>query len=198
MRSELKRLQRELGITTLYVTHDQLESIQMSDRVAVMNAGHILQIGKPNDVYERPTSQFVADFMGSTNLINGVVRKPVHGPGVECVETDLGPLECSFSCAFVEGAKVLVSVRPENIKLVPEMIAQEANVVEGRLKEQSAWQGVADYTIDVRGIELRVRSAVNGKFVAGSQTVRLQLAPETCVVVSTEKGEQRHETKATL
>src|SRR5262245_48094247 len=85
MRSELKRLQRELGITTLYVTHDQLESIQMSDRVAVMNAGQILQIGKPNDVYERPTSQFVADFMGSTNLINGVVRKPVHGPGVECV-----------------------------------------------------------------------------------------------------------------
>lgn len=184
MRSELKRLQRELGITTLYVTHDQVESIQMSDRVAVMSSGRILQIGKPDEVYERPTSQFVADFMGSTNLLTGVLRRSVSPANVEVVDTDIGRLRCSFSCAFAEGAKVLVSVRPENIKLAPAGVAVGENVIEGRIKEQSAWQGMADYTVDVSGVELRVRAAVNGKVLSCSDLVRLQLAPDKCVVIS--------------
>ena len=85
MRSELKRLQRELGITTLYVTHDQMEGILLSDRIAVMNGGRILQIGKPDEVYERPDSQFVADFMGSTNLLQGILRKEVGAAALEVV-----------------------------------------------------------------------------------------------------------------
>ena len=198
MRSELKRLQRELGITTLYVTHDQLESIQMSDRVAVMRSGRILQIGKPGEVYERPTSQFVADFMGSTNLINGILRRPVHGPAVQTVETDLGLLQCSFSGAFAGGAKVLVSVRPENIKLTPGAAAVGENIIAGRIKEQSAWQGMGDYTVDVSGVELRVRAALNGKVYSCSDIVQLQLAPDKCVVLCTDKGDRSHETATTL
>ena len=103
MRSELKRLQRELGITTLYVTHDQMEGILLSDRIAVMNAGRILQLGKPNEVYERPNSQFVADFMGSTNILKGILRKEVRAAALEIVETDLGPLLCSFAAALAFG-----------------------------------------------------------------------------------------------
>ena len=83
MRAELKRLQRELGITTLYVTHDQMEGILLSDRIAVMNGGRILQLGKPDEVYERPDSQFVADFMGSTNLLRGTLRKEVGAAALE-------------------------------------------------------------------------------------------------------------------
>ena len=198
MRSELKRLQRELGITTVYVTHDQVESIHMSDRIAVMNRGRVLQIGKPYDVYERPTSQFVADFMGTTNLINGVLRKPVTGPTVEFVDTKLGLLQCSFSCAFSEGATVLISVRPENIKFAPENESASVNIVAGRIKERSAWQGMADYAIDVGGIELRMRAAVNGNALASIDPVRLHLIPDKCVVVSTDKGDRSYESAATL
>ena len=68
MRFELKRLQRELKITTVYVTHDQSEALALSRQIAVMNEGHILQIGTPRDIYERPSSQFVADFVGNTNF----------------------------------------------------------------------------------------------------------------------------------
>ena len=194
MRSELKRLQRELGITTLYVTHDQIESIHMSDRVAVMSGGRILQIDKPNEVYERPTSQFVADFMGSTNLINGVLRNSVCAPVVALVDTDLGPLQCSFASPFAAGTRVTISVRPENIKITAEIILNGANVLAGRIKDQSVCLGMADYCVDVRGIELLVRSAVNGRAFSGSETVNLQLAPDKCVVVSTDKGDQWHET----
>src|SRR5882724_5899502 len=144
MRSELKRLQRELGITTLYVTHDQMESMHMSDRVAVMSGGRILQMDRPNEVYERPTSQFVADFMGSTNLINGVLRTSVSGPVAELVDTDLGPLRCSFASPFAAGTKVSISVRPENIKIAAETIFNGDNVLEGRIKDQSVCLGVAD------------------------------------------------------
>ena len=96
MRSELKRLQRDLGITTIYVTHDQMEGMVLSDRVAIMSAGQILQLGNPHDVYERPDSHFVADFMGSTNLITGVLLTRVERPSIEVVGTDLGPLKVRF------------------------------------------------------------------------------------------------------
>ena len=73
MRFELKRLQRELGITTVYVTHDQSEALALSHEIAVMNEGRIQQIGSPRDIYERPRSQFVADFVGTTNFLDGTV-----------------------------------------------------------------------------------------------------------------------------
>src|SRR5512132_3497553 len=76
MRFELKRLQRELGITTVYVTHDQSEALALSHSIAVMNAGRIEQLGTPREVYERPRNQFVADFIGSTNFVAGDVAGP--------------------------------------------------------------------------------------------------------------------------
>jgi ABC-type Fe3+/spermidine/putrescine transport system ATPase subunit len=92
---------------------------------------------------------------------------------------------------------VTISVRPENIKITAEIILNGANVLEGRIKDQSVCLGMADYSVDVRGIELLVRSAVNGRAFSGSETVKLQLAPDKCVVVSTDNGDQGHETAAT-
>lgn len=74
MRSELKRLQRALGITTIFVTHDQREALVLSDRIAVMNEGKIEQVGTPTDIYQRPSTVFVADFVGSTNLLSGTLQ----------------------------------------------------------------------------------------------------------------------------
>ena len=184
MRSELKRLQRELGITTLYVTHDQLEGILLSDRIAVMNGGRILQLGKPDEVYERPTSQFVADFMGSTNILNGILRKEVRAAALEVVETDLGPLLCSFAVGLASGSQVVISVRPENIKIARESAPGENNILEGKVKERTYYLGMVEYAIDVFGFELRVRSAADGAGINGDGTVRLKLAADKCVAIA--------------
>ena len=197
MRSELKRLQRELGITTLYVTHDQMEGILLSDRIAVMNGGRILQLGKPDDVYERPDNQFVADFMGSTNLLRGILRKEVGAAALEVVETDLGPLLCSFAVALASGSRVVISVRPENIKITKDGASDENNILEGRVKERTYYLGMVEYAIDVLGFELRVRSAADGE-INGNGSVRLKLAADKCVAIAVDKGGQSHEPAATV
>jgi len=198
MRSELKRLQRELGITTLYVTHDQMEGILLSDRIAVMNGGRILQLGKPDDVYERPDNQFVADFMGSTNLVRGILRKEVGAAALEVVETDLGPLLCSFAARLASGSRVVISVRPENIKIAKECAPDENNILEGQVKERTYYLGMVEYAIDVLGFELRVRSAADGAEINGNGTVRLRLAADKCVAIAVDKGEQSHEIAAAV
>jgi iron(III) transport system ATP-binding protein len=190
MRSELKRLQRELGITTLYVTHDQMEGILLSDRIAVMKGGRILQQGKPDDVYERPNNQFVADFMGSTNLLRGILRTPVRLPALEIVETEVGPLLCSFASGSVAGSQVVISVRPENIKITKEIEPGETNILEGRVKERTCYMGMVDYAIDVLGVELRVRAAVDGTEINGNGTVRLKLAADKCTAITLSEGER--------
>ena len=120
MRFELKRLQRELGITTVYVTHDQSEALALSHQVAVMNQGRIQQIGTPRDIYERPQNQFVADFVGSTNFIDGVVRSKEAQADCYMIETELG-LVRSLSVEEVRaGDKVVLSIRPEDVELSDE------------------------------------------------------------------------------
>jgi iron(III) transport system ATP-binding protein len=183
MRSELKRLQRELGITTLYVTHDQMESVLLSDRIAVMNGGRILQLGRPGEIYDRPNSQFVADFMGATNLLNGTVRREVQASAVGLVDTDIGPILCTFSEGMACGSQVVISVRPENIKLAREIRPEDADSIDGRIKERSYYMGLVEYTIDVRGHELKVRSAADSIEINGESAVRLKLAPEKCVAI---------------
>lgn len=196
MRAELKRLQRELGITTLYVTHDQMEGILLSDRIAVMNAGRILQLGNPDDVYERPDSQFVADFMGSTNILKGILRKEVRAAALEIVETDLGPLLCSFAAALASGSQVVISIRPENIKIAKADAPNENNILEGKVTERTCYLGMVEYAIDVRGFELRVRSAADGVEINGNGTVRVQLAANKCVAIAQPYGVQSDEKPA--
>ena len=188
MRSELKRLQRELGITTLYVTHDQMESILLSDRIAVMNGGRILQLGRPGEIYDRPNSQFVADFMGATNLLSGTLRSDVHAAAMEIVETEIGPILCSFSEQTACGSRVVISVRPENIKMAKGGQPVEANSIDGQIKERSCYMGLVEYTIDVRGHELKVRSSADGAEINGNGAVRLRLAPEKCIAIAHQEG----------
>src|SRR5262249_30250754 len=114
MRVELKRLQKNLGITTVYVTHDQSEALAMSDEIAVFSAGKIVQRGTPQDIYRRPANQFVADFVGSANFLNGVVREVSGTEGSGAVETTHGIFRCTFTRGVVFGQKVLVAARPED------------------------------------------------------------------------------------
>ncbi len=188
MRSELKRLQRELGITTVYVTHDQMEGVLLSDRIAVMNGGRILQLGRPGEIYDQPNSQFVADFMGATNLLSGTLRTEVHAAAVELVDTDIGPILCSFAGRMACGSQVVISVRPENIKIAKESRLEDNNIIDGRVKERSYYMGLVEYTIDVRGRELKVRAAADSADINGNSAVRLRLAPEKCVAIAAQEG----------
>jgi iron(III) transport system ATP-binding protein len=111
LRSEIRRVCKSSGITTVYVTHDQKEALSMADRIAIMRAGQIVQLGSPTELYRQPRSRFVAEFLGETNLLPGVVRST----GNEMVvETAAGTLACSSAAVGTqEGAKLLVSIRPE-------------------------------------------------------------------------------------
>lgn len=132
MRFELRELQRRLRITTLYVTHDQIEALSMSNVIAVMNSGVIVQEGAPRDVYMQPKSKFVANFIGSTNQLMGQVTK-VDGSGAGVVRTDDGEISCSVLEGLKPGSHVVVVIRPESINLHLQKPANIANVIEGKI-----------------------------------------------------------------
>ncbi|HRW09586.1 MAG TPA: ABC transporter ATP-binding protein [Caldilineaceae bacterium] len=136
MREELKRIQKQVGITFIFVTHDQEEALTMSDRIAVMNDGVVLQVGKPYDIYEDPTTRFVADFIGETNFLTGTL---IGGDGQRfTVNLDNGA-QTIVNCDVMQaqpGARVTIAIRPEKIFLgagaAPD--AQE-NSYTGRVEE---------------------------------------------------------------
>ena len=114
VRAEIRKLQQELRITTIYVTHDQEEALSLSDRVAVMKDGRVLQVGVPKELYERPRTRFVADFVGTNNLLPGQVRER-RGERM-FVETGVGRLEAIPNAAAIADRCVL-AIRPENIAI---------------------------------------------------------------------------------
>jgi iron(III) transport system ATP-binding protein len=148
MRFELKRLQRELGITTVYVTHDQSEALALSHRIAVMNEGRIQQIGAPRDVYERPCNRFVADFVGSTNFVEGVViaKEPIDG--AHTIETAIGPIRAHSVDALAAGDRVVVSIRPEDLVL-SEQKPDGVNVWQGRVDQKVFLGDNVDFEVKI-------------------------------------------------
>jgi len=120
-RIEIKRIQSELGVTTIYVTHDQMEAMAMSDRIMVMENGHIKQIGTPQEIYNRPVDRFVANFIGETNLIEGTIQE-INDEDIK-VKTANGHIftgrkqQSSPTLTHMIGDKVFISIRPESIHL---------------------------------------------------------------------------------
>lgn len=177
MRFELMRLQRELGVTAIYVTHDQVEALAMSSRIAVMRGGKVQQIGKPREIYSEPASQFVADFIGSSNFIPGrVVGKDAVGN--YRVKTEGGEALAKSQFEFSDGDDVIVAIRPEGISLegTTETPGSEwSGVVETR-----AFLGEAsDHIVQVRGLKLRVRTNPSVSMSPGS-AVRVVLGAGAC------------------
>jgi len=116
MRTELKRLQRELNLTTIYVTHDQSEALALSHEIAVMSDGFIKQVGTPRQIYETPNSPFVADFVGTTNFIGGTVSSLESG-GRCLVSSAVGEIKAHAGEGVAKNKTVIVSVRPEDVEL---------------------------------------------------------------------------------
>ncbi|NTW03585.1 MAG: ABC transporter ATP-binding protein, partial [Oscillochloris sp.] len=119
MQLELKGLQARVGITFIFVTHDQEEALTMSDRIAVMSHGTVLQVGTPTEIYERPTCRFVADFIGETNFVEGTVVESAGGYAT--IETPDGiRLRGSSEHPLRNGASATLSIRPEKVRLLPQ------------------------------------------------------------------------------
>ena len=152
MRFELKQLQTELGLTAVYVTHDQSEALALSDEIAVFNQGRVVQLGTPLDIYRHPNSEFVADFVGSTNFLRGVVRGGAGIGAIGHVETAQGTIACTFAAALNTGAKSVISIRPEDIGLAADGEGLKATVTAKVFLGE-----VIDYLVRLNGQELRVR-----------------------------------------
>jgi spermidine/putrescine transport system ATP-binding protein len=118
MQLELKHMQQQVGITFIYVTHDQEEALTMSDRIAVMHEGRVLQVGTPIEIYESPTSRFVADFIGETNFLTGRVIEQLASTLVVLVD-DLLPISVSCTDAIAIGQIITLVVRPEKATIEP-------------------------------------------------------------------------------
>jgi iron(III) transport system ATP-binding protein len=181
MRFELKRLQRELGITTVYVTHDQSEALALSHSIAVMNRGRIEQIGAPREIYERPSNQFVADFIGSTNFLEATVSAADGAPGFYRVSTELGELKAYAHETLQPADKVVLSVRPEDIHL-SEARPQGDNVWEGTVDQKVFLGEFADFQVAVgeRRLQSRVHPSLRTRV---GEPIYVRIDPEKCVAL---------------
>jgi iron(III) transport system ATP-binding protein len=182
MRFELKRMQRELGITTVYVTHDQYEALALSHEIAVMSGGQIVQVGTPRDLYERPSSKFVADFVGVTNFLNAAVVA-AEGDGRCRVDTPLG--ELTVRCVERLGTKaaVVVSIRPEDVELSESPPVQADNVCVGTVEAKAFLGDHLDFQVKVSDFVLLARAHPSLRTPVGD-SIYVRMQPEKCLAVA--------------
>jgi iron(III) transport system ATP-binding protein len=185
MRVELKRLQRETGVTAIYVTHDQSEALAISDRIAVMNEGIIAQVGTPKEIYARPDSEFVANFIGRTNLLQGVLVRDAAAERITGVKTALGELACFFPAACAAGKAAALVVRPEHIAICKSNGAAppraDTNVLRGRVKRETYLGEIVEYLVAVEGGDILVRSIASD--IANGDTVTLSFPADRTVAL---------------
>ncbi len=150
VRAEIRKLQKDLGITTIYVTHDQEEALTLSDRIAVVDRGKLQQVGSPRDLYAKPENPFVADFIGINNLIPGEVRHIRDEEGEMKVETEVGALICMGGHRFKPGDRCMVSVRPETASIgKTEDGPGEVNILPGTVNFASYIGNTIRYDIEI-------------------------------------------------
>lgn len=153
MQLEIKHIQKQLKITTIYVTHDQQEALTMSDRIAVMNHGRIEQVGRPEEVYEKPCNLFVSGFIGESNFLKGKITERRENSWV--VMTDSNLYVCvPYTHSLRTGAIVQLAIRPERINFFKEDISEDLNIFDGVVAELTYIGETIKYLIRLTGGEL--------------------------------------------
>ncbi|WP_017590274.1 ABC transporter ATP-binding protein [Nocardiopsis ganjiahuensis] len=182
MQVELKRIQREVGITFVYVTHDQGEALTMSDRVAVMNNGLVEQLGTPAEIYERPATRFVADFIGTSNLLTGTIGA-ADAAGHHRVELghDLTALVAELPKGLSAGDRAHLTVRPEKVRIGLERPGGDLSILPGTVAETVYMGSATHYQVSLaNGAEVTVyqQNSSDSTLVAGrGEAVWLSWAP---------------------
>ena len=186
MRTELKIIQREVGITTIFVTHDQDEALAMSDRIVVMNKGLIEQVGTPEEVYRRPESRFVASFLGQSNLLPGRVTGIAEG--LTTVRLENGQdLFAAAPASLRNDAAVTAIVRAQKVVLGP----PERGGPRGRIISTSYLGGSAAYFVDMGGITLQSISTIDDRVWREGEEVSIAVAPVDVLLLD-EGGHRLH------
>ena len=185
MRVEIRELQQRLEITAVYVTHDQAEALAISDTIAVMEAGRIVAVGAPRELYAAPGSRFVADFVGSSNILPGRALGAAAADGTGKVELEFGLLRCRLQGAIAAGDAVDVLIRPECVAVLTTQAGAGENVWPAAVERVTFVGEVQDITLRLREQRLRARVPPWIELRAG-QPVYLHMAPERCSAIPTQ------------
>lgn len=174
MRSELRFLQKDLGITTIYVTHDQAEALSMADNIAVMNIGYVEQVGSPKEIYLRPKTKFVADFIGEINILEGniIERSNEH----LIIDTPIGRLK-SLTVGEVQDKNVIVGFRPERIRIVKD------SDIKMKVKGIMFYGFFEEVILSYDGTEIKVIQKGEERWFEINDTVGIQIDPDDVVIL---------------
>jgi putative spermidine/putrescine transport system ATP-binding protein len=173
MRAFITRLQKRLGVTTLFVTHDQVEAIELADRIGVMFDGKIEQFGTPEEIFNRPKTTRIADFMGTTNLLKG--RLQTKRLQESALATSVCTLRVAHAVRQAEGTSVTATVRPEHVELDrPYAPSPAENSFIARISDAVYYGGTINYKVEADSVQLQVRDLSARRFSVGEEvTVRL-------------------------
>ncbi len=164
MRVELRKITKAVGVTTLYVTHDQAEALSLGDRVCVMNEGEIIQIAQPQDIYARPASLFVAQFVGEMNFVKGEVK------GKDRVDCPLGAMAVAVPDGLAAGTGVTLAIRPEHVKVSPAASHGVATTL-GKITSKNYLGDAALLEVELNGVTLLVKLAGDTDLTVGQNAV---------------------------
>jgi putative spermidine/putrescine transport system ATP-binding protein len=180
MQFEIKHLHESLGITVVYVTHDQGEALTMSDRIAVFNDGRIQQLASPSDLYERPDNSFVAQFIGENNRLEGTVEEIRDGRALVRLGTgeliDATPVNVS-----AKGQKTLVSIRPERVEFKADLLPADAHMIEAEVVEVIYMGDLFRTVLKVAGHDdfvIKSRNTLGQRVLTPGETIRIGWAPQ--------------------
>ncbi len=185
MRSELREVVERLRVTTLFVTHEQIEALTMSDVIAVMNDGEIVQEGPPATIYDRPRGEFVADFIGKTNIVPVRIAsiQRTNDVLVATVDSAFGPLRCHVSADMSVGESLVLAVRPENIILAEGASSPNGdNILAGQVDANVYLGNIVECTVTVGNDRLRLQLHPSNVPARGSR-VHIHLPSEHCLTM---------------
>lgn len=185
MRFEIKSLVRRMNITSVYVTHDQAEAMVISDRIAVMDSGNIIQVGPPEDIYTKPANRFVADFIGTTNFISGEIVEIQREKDQVYVQTEFGQkIRCKVfdSAKAASSQKVHISIRPEDIGVFNKAPEKQENLLRGTVMHRAYLGNFLYFFVNVDSTMIRVQAPYDMKQKEGEELF-LVLNPEKCIAL---------------
>jgi iron(III) transport system ATP-binding protein len=185
MRFEIKSLVHRMGITSVYVTHDQAEAMVISDRIAVMDSGNIVQIGTAQEIYKKPSNKFVADFIGTMNFISGEIVPSHHDTDAVCVRTEFSQNVLCTADTAVEatpGKEVFVSIRPEDVEVFTKPPQKRENLFKGTIANKAYLGNFLYFFVNVDGTTIQAQVPHYLPQDEG-QEIYLFLDPQKCMVL---------------
>jgi iron(III) transport system ATP-binding protein len=191
VRVELREIQKSLGITTIYVTHDQVEALSISDKVVVIRAGKVMAVGTPREIYTRPPNEFIASFVGKANVLPGTIASMPGMPtarsgGLVVVETKFGRVRCHLHGAaqMMEGDNALVTIKPENVVVSADgQQSNAANAFSGRVEFTSYLGAFSEVIVSIGGEMIRILKNSEDAAFEGGQSVLVAFPEHYCSLI---------------